>query len=307
MDSKIDITSTFLEKGVDLAKNFLDKLIMPSVEETGLLLKDQVSLFKFKSQVRMLNKAKAYCEKHNISVKTISLKLLCPLLEYSGIEEDETLHDKWAILLSNMVDSEQNIENHVFPYILSQMSIKEFSILEKEYDKKILRVEKLTEQLEAYKKEKYHEKEVKNQRLIEIEILLKAGASDTIDISSETRWKLTSEKVNLNSELNVIRREEALILHKIRKAQVVNILELQEFELSNLIRLGLVKEEKEFYANSQTLEIPKDRDDWRSYITVDLDIDMDSSVENILTELGELFINACKDKTQKSQQNFKPL
>lgn len=68
---KIDITSTAVEKGIDTAKSFLDKLIMPAIEETGLLLKDQVTMWKFKNQVRMLNKAKAHCEKHNISPKTI--------------------------------------------------------------------------------------------------------------------------------------------------------------------------------------------------------------------------------------------
>ena len=37
-----------------------------------------------------------------------------------------TIALEWAILLGNMVDSEQNIENHVFPYILSQISSNEF-------------------------------------------------------------------------------------------------------------------------------------------------------------------------------------
>src|SRR3954470_18105341 len=106
MNKKLDITSTTLEKGVDIAKNFVDKLIMPSVEEAGLFFKDHVTMWKFKHQIRMLNKAKQYCEKHNISTKKISLKLLCPLLEYSGLEEDEFLLDKWATLLGNMVDSE---------------------------------------------------------------------------------------------------------------------------------------------------------------------------------------------------------
>jgi hypothetical protein len=36
-DKKIDITSTAIEKGLDIAKDFLDKLIIPTVEETGLL------------------------------------------------------------------------------------------------------------------------------------------------------------------------------------------------------------------------------------------------------------------------------
>src|SRR5687768_8495062 len=110
MEKKINITSSAVEKALDGAKNFLGRLIVPAVEEAGLLLKVQVTLWRFKRQVGMLNKASTICEKNNISPKQISLKLLCPLLEYSGLEEDETLHDKWAILLSNMVDSEQNIE-----------------------------------------------------------------------------------------------------------------------------------------------------------------------------------------------------
>ena len=135
---------------------------MPPLEETGLLLKDQVTLWKFKNQVRMLNKAKEYCEKSNISPKTISLKVLCPLLDYSGLEEDEVLQDKWAILLSNMVDSEQNIENHVFPYILSQLSSNEFLILEKVYDEKQIRVANLTKELKEFKESRPSiEKEIK--------------------------------------------------------------------------------------------------------------------------------------------------
>ena len=104
---------------------------------TMALDKDSVALWRFKNQVRILNKAKACCERNNISPKAISLKLLCPLLEGAALEEDETLQDKWAILLSNMVDSEQNIQNHVFPYILSQMSSNEFLFVERVFrDKK---------------------------------------------------------------------------------------------------------------------------------------------------------------------------
>ena len=43
MGGKLDITSTALEEGVDLAKGFLDKLIVPAIEERGLLLKGRVT------------------------------------------------------------------------------------------------------------------------------------------------------------------------------------------------------------------------------------------------------------------------
>lgn len=76
--------------------------------------------------------------------------------------------------------------------------------------------------------------------------------------------------------------------------------ELRDFELSNLIRLGLVKAIQETIANSQTLEIPQRRNDdyydVHDYVSVDVEIDLESNVEHIMTELGELFIDACTIK-----------
>lgn len=301
MEKKINITSTALEKGIDLAKDFLDKLVMPAVEETGLLLKDKVTLWKFKNQVQMLNKAKAYCEKNNISTKQVSLKLLCPLLDYSGIEEDEILQDKWAILLSNMVDSDQNIENHVFPYILSQLSTNEFLVLEKVYDDKLARIEKYTKELEEFRKSR-PELELKLTKEIE-------GIQSKINILEKTKerpfneiWELQKEKRKIESKLSSLKYQESSIQRNINHSETVPYGSLKDFEISNLIRLGVVKEEKDFYANSQTLEIPYEREPTyeRSHLTVDLSIDVESNTDNILTELGELFINACKEKNKNA-------
>lgn len=299
-NKKIDITSTVLEKGLDTAKSFLDKLIMPAIEETGLLLKDQVTMWKFKNQVRMLNKAKLHCEKNNISPKTISLKLLCPLLDYSGLEEDEVLHDKWAILLSNMVDSEQNIENHVFPYILSQLSSNEFLVLEKVYDEKLARVAKLTNELMEFKESRPRIEKELEEKLVDTDKRIQQIKETSKNHFNDEIWELHKEKRKIESQQSSIKYKESTLIHQIRKPETVPYDSLKEFELSNVIRLGLVKEEKEFYANSQTLEIPNDRAYDRSYINVDLDIDVESNTDNILTELGELFINACKDKQHKN-------
>jgi hypothetical protein len=302
---KLDITSTVVEKGIDIARSFLDKLIMPPLEETGLLLKDQVTLWKFKNQVRMLNKAKEYCEKSNISPKTISLKVLCPLLDYSGLEEDEVLQDKWAILLSNMVDSEQNIENHVFPYILSQLSSNEFLILEKVYDEKQIRVANLTKELKEFKESRPSiEKEIKggiDELSEKIQRIKQDPVNQKIPYSFNSEiWDLEKAKRKLESQYSSLKYKESSLLFQIQKFETVPFNSLKDFELSNVIRLGLIKEEKEFYANSQTLEIPNERDFERSYTNVDLDIEVESNTENILTELGELFICACKSKINKN-------
>lgn len=148
---KVDVTSKVVEKGIDVAKSFLGKLIVPSIEEAGLLLKDKITHWRLKNQVRILNKTQEYCIKHNISPKSISLKLLCPLLENASLEEDEYLQDKWAILLGNLVDSEQNIENHVFPFLLSQISKREFQELEESKIKYDEHVREITSELEKSK------------------------------------------------------------------------------------------------------------------------------------------------------------
>lgn len=304
MTKKIDITSTAIEKGIDIAKNFLDKLILPPIEETGLLIKDQVTMWRFKNQIKMINKAKSYCEKYNVNPKTISLKLLCPILEYSSLEEEEKLQDKWAILLTNMVDSEQNIENHVFPYILSQISSTEFGFLENVYDDKILRQNTLKKELNIFKLEMPTLiQEIKTQiKIIDDEIELLNIKNDIIKSGwNREKWVLQRDKEKLDQEIKSLERKEISYSIKIHESQVVPE-DLEEFEMSNLSRLGLIRYVQKFYANSQTLEIPYEFDEEHrgrtTYSNIDLDVDIESDEKYILTELGELFIGACKIKTK---------
>ena len=60
-NKKIDITSTSIEKSIEIARDFADKLIMPAAEELGLLVRESVSFWRFKNQIRILTKAKEYC------------------------------------------------------------------------------------------------------------------------------------------------------------------------------------------------------------------------------------------------------
>lgn len=304
MTKKIDITSTAIEKGIDVAKNFLDKLIIPPIEETGLLIKDQVTMWRFKNQIKMINKAKTYCEKYNINPKTISLKLLCPILEYSSLEEEDKLQDKWAILLTNMVDSEQNIENHVFPYILSQISSTEFAFLENVYDDKILRQNTLKEELNKFKSElPTIVQEIKNQiKSLDDKIVFLNNEDNQIQSGwNRDKWLLQRDKEKLELEIKSFERKEISYSMKIYEPQIVPE-QLEEFEMSNLNRLGLIRHIQKFFANSQTLEIPYEFDEeYRgrtTYSNVDLEVDIESDEKYILTELGELFIQACKIKNQ---------
>lgn len=296
--NKIDITSTAIEKGIDLAKDFLDKLIAPAIEETGLLLKDKVTLWKFKNQVKILNKAKVYCEKNDITTKVVSLKLLCPLLDSAALEEDELLQDKWAILLSNLVDSAQNIENHVFPYILGQISTNEFQLLEKVFLDKIDRIKNLNLELDDF---------YNNRPLIEKEITLKITEKEK-EIEEEKKvsknfyasklWDLQEEKRDLEWKISSLKYKESSIKRKLSEPENIPTDSLREFEISNLIRLGLVTFVQETTAGTHSLEIPNSPN--KQYLNVDFDIDLDVHSSHIMTELGELFIEACIEKNKKS-------
>lgn len=284
---KIDITSTVLEKGIDLAKGFLDKLIMPSVEETGLLLKDKVTLWRFNNQIKMLIKAKEYCEKNSIKPKAVSMKLLVPLLENASLEEDDFLQDKWAVLLSNLVDSEQNIQNHVFPYLLGQISIKEYAIIEETWLSKVKRVDKLNEELELLIQEKPNIE----KRVYEEIDKLKQTIPLPHDLSM-TIYKLEREIKELNKKVLELKTN-------IFRSESLNHFELEEFELSNLVRLGIIKLviEHTAYAEPIMLPSPNQYDYDSNYINIDVGIESNGD-SYLLTELGELFISACTEKNK---------
>lgn len=291
MNTKIDITSTAIEKGFDVAKNFLEKLIMPTVEETGLLIKDRVTLWRFNNQIKMLIKAKEKCDKLGVHPKTVSLKVLCPLLEYAGLEEDEILQDKWSNLLANMVDSEQNIENHVFPYLLSQVSVDEFMLIENVFKMKIERVKRLESDLKDFSTHKSKlEEEIKNEiKELDKQINEEKGKSQNI-------WDIQRKKWDKEKELRTLGSKERTIMNSIKQPELIPIGELKEYELSNLIRLGIIKSIPKPYAYVQDHKIRNEPESEFLHLQ-DLEITIDTEEEILfLTELGELFISACNEK-----------
>lgn len=295
--SELNIKSTTVEKGIDLAKDFLDKLITPAVEETGLLIKDQVTLWKFKNQINILNKAKAHCEKKGITTKAISLKLICPLLENAALEEDELLQSKWAVLLANMADSEQNVENHVFPYLLSQISKEEFLVVDSALQRKLEQILPVKIKLKKYIESTTNRKEFVTDRLVSIKTEMKHLRSKQPE-NWQNKWReLDKEKENLGYEAYQIKTSIRRLKGEIHEPANIPEDELKEYEISNLIRLGLLKhvphsntilEGKDSIRISPELEYV-DLGDLSVFVEHDYD-------EYLLTELGEMFLKACSEK-----------
>lgn len=126
---ELNIKSSTIEKSLDLAKDFLQKLVGPAVDEVGLLFADNVKLWRLKNQIRNLEKVRKIVEDESVDIKKINLKILVPYLDGVSLEDDENLQDLWANLFTNYIDTEKNLTLNVYPNILKQLSTNEVSLL----------------------------------------------------------------------------------------------------------------------------------------------------------------------------------
>ncbi|WP_332023022.1 Abi-alpha family protein [Kaistella sp.] len=195
--SEVNIKSTTIEKDIELIKDFAEKLIGPTIEEVGLLMSDNIKYYRFKNQLNILTKAKKYVKDKNIDIKHIPIKILVPLLESASLEEDNELQDKWAFMVGNLADSNQNLQNQVFPYLLTQISLNEFQQL---------------------------------QNFSEKERVYIINRNKLNDISKEHGYYHNDKYKKLYEIVNKV-EQEGFILKG-----------LEEYEYSNLQRLGLLKQ-----------------------------------------------------------------
>lgn len=134
MESNLNLKSSTIEKGLAIAENFVKKLLGPTIEESGQLIADQIKYVRFKNQVSILLKAQKIMSDKDIKPGSVPLKILVPLLEGAALEDDTELQNKWANLVANLADPEVTQKNHVFPYILGQISWEEYHALEELYN-----------------------------------------------------------------------------------------------------------------------------------------------------------------------------
>jgi Abortive infection alpha len=117
------LIKTSIEEVTKTSRAFLEKVAGPAAEELGLLLQDKVRLYRFKNQVKMLDKARAILKEAGISPSVVPLRSLLPILEGAALEDNEYLADKWAALLANAAADETGGNSHPsFPHILSELS-----------------------------------------------------------------------------------------------------------------------------------------------------------------------------------------
>lgn len=116
-------TGKSLEVAVEAVKEFVGKIIGPTLEEVGLTFGDHIRSFRLKRQIRLLLTAQARLEKAGITPQTVPLKTFMPLLEGASLEDDEQLEEKWAGLLASAASGDHGpgvIPS--FPIMLKQLT-----------------------------------------------------------------------------------------------------------------------------------------------------------------------------------------
>jgi hypothetical protein len=119
-----------LNTAVDAVKHFLQTVITPPLEQVGGLLADEVKLWRFNNQIRIVRKAEERLRSKGMKTKKVSLKVMAPLLDECSLEDDEDLQNKWAALLANTVAENSTIKTNIFTSILKEMTSEDAEIFE---------------------------------------------------------------------------------------------------------------------------------------------------------------------------------
>lgn len=125
--SELNLPKQLLDKSEALLKT----LFGPSFDELGGMIADQVRIRRFKNQLKIFEKAQGILKEKNIDPQKVNLKVLAPLIEYSSLEEDESLQDKWSNLTSSILAGNEDILfQQQCVSVLSKLSSEEATLID---------------------------------------------------------------------------------------------------------------------------------------------------------------------------------
>lgn len=126
-------------KAIDAAQNagrFVSKFVGGSLEQAMGIFEDKLKYLRWERQIRYFERANKFLDARGLSQPTrkIPLQLAIPLIQGGSLEENDTLQDRWAMLLVNAADSSSHIElRRAFVSILEDLTSIDALLLEKIY------------------------------------------------------------------------------------------------------------------------------------------------------------------------------
>ena len=114
----------------------LKPLLGESVQELAALIADEVRLWRWSRQLKIVDRASRILTERSIEPKPVHLKILVPLLDAASLEEEPELEEMWSKLLASASeDSSEKTFYFVATEILKNISSNEAAILNWMYDK----------------------------------------------------------------------------------------------------------------------------------------------------------------------------
>jgi len=249
---------------LNLPKQLLDKseallktLFGPSFEEAGGMIADQVRLRRFKNQISIFSKAQEKLRQSSIDPQKISLKVLAPMIEFSSLEEEPDIQDKWSNLIAHILGGDKELvfqQNCIT--ILSKLASEEANLIDRLHDFLLQRIKenhaKISEQYEAGK--------------VKYPLLYKTPPN----LDEYSLGDFTFNINQLSKDIHIAKVD-------------------LEFSVSNLISLGLLKWETDVQVEAaKSSEDPED-------IGIDVDVNVYNNVDFVFTSMGSKFVRTCKN------------
>jgi len=124
---QVNLPEVSLPKG---SLEFFQRILGP-LAEAGDFLSEKIRFYRWQSSLRTIERAKAICEEHGVSVREIPLKTLIPLIEKSSIEEPQSpLTDRWAMLLASAASDPKSI-HPLYAEVLASLQNTDVILLDK--------------------------------------------------------------------------------------------------------------------------------------------------------------------------------
>ena len=129
-----DILAKGAEAAIEQVGKAVSKVTGSPAGEFGELLKDRIRFRREKNLVNFYVRYQKIVEEAGIDQKEVPFRLWFPIFESASIEEDETLHQKWASLLANAANPRSDVEvTPAFIEVLKQISPLEAQLLHSVY------------------------------------------------------------------------------------------------------------------------------------------------------------------------------
>lgn len=119
-----------LEEAAKVAKDYLDKLLSPGLDQAGGILADRVAFWRFKNRVSIILQAKAFLEAKGLSPKQVPMKAAYAILEAGSLEDDQEMQARWAAMLAHAANPDEPELLPALPKILSELSHVEVKAIE---------------------------------------------------------------------------------------------------------------------------------------------------------------------------------